>query len=308
MQVQIGDMNVRFRHIDGTKGEIPGARRVLWKAMSQMETKTDWQVLPKLMAALSYARKLKDDTWNAMIRKAGDAGNLGPLFELAKRPLDDGLQLNTHEKAQNFMTAVAREVAMAGWTERAAAKGLRNAETVLRHLNEEEHKPERGYSCRMAKDPQFLAMPVTMAAVLVAQYGKRSEHFDTLVKYTQAMLRKWPEGKGLLTVHPDEEYIKGGSTAYMMDKSHFLAIAAPIVKGLEWAEKGLGDDLKAQVASRRAIVAEEMDSAVAWLRQREAQGGRPFSSTRGGSLYEACFRRLPVGSKNTKTEAVETTA
>lgn len=289
IELEIDDLKVRFKHLDGCGGAVPGARKMLWTAVEQMKTKEDWQILPKLMQALSHARSLKDDTWTMLIRRAGKTRNLGPIFDLAKRPLDDGLRLDTHEKVQKFLSGIVHEVAAAGWTRPAATRGLRYAEKVFYLLNDEDHKPKSGSFRNMSKDPAFLATPMTMAAVLVQQHGLAAEYNDSLQRYVKAVLRYWPADTGILTLYPSGEYVEGGGLKYLMYESQFLTLASPIVKGFELVEQCVAPDVAAQVASRRAAVAEEIASSLQRLRQMEENGGRKFESHAGSEMYKLCF-------------------
>lgn len=266
--------------------------------MDQMTTKDDWQILPKLMQALSHARKLKDDTWERVLQKASWSGNLGPVFELAKKPDDYGLKLDTHAKAQTFLTGVFIGAAEGQWRQRDVAKGLTNAIAILRLLMDEGHKPRQAYwaTTGMSKDPLFLAVPTTMAAVLVTKYGLAKEHGETLRRYLHAMLAKWPENSGILSMYPSELYAKGGALEYLMDRSKFLAVAAPILGGLQMAEKAVDADTAAQIASRRAVVAEEIESAKAYFESSD----RDYEKTRGALMMTKCE---PLGILGRKTGA-----
>lgn len=305
IELEIDDVKYQLKHLDGCGGEIPDTRVILWKAMSQMKTKEDWQILPKVMQALSHARKLNDNTWASMIRRAGQEGNMGPVFELAKRPLNNGLRVDSHEKAQKFMTGVVREVGTAMWSEHAVAKGLRDAEKILHILNDKNHKPRSGYWVNMSRDPAFLAVPMTMAAVLVSKHGKAEQYGATLRKYADAVLEKWPEGKGLLSIYPDAEYLKEGGVNYLMQKSQFLVTLAPILKGFELAGQMLDGDVAAQVASRAVKLHEEKYSAQAWLIGQERLGKGDYFSTAGAEMMKLCFKKERTKTK-TKSEKQKT--
>lgn len=307
IELEIDDVRYQLKHLDGCGGEVPDTRVILWKAMSQMKTKEDWQILPKVMQALSYARKLNNDTWASMIRRAGQAGNMGPVFELAKRPLNDGLRVDSHEKAQKFMTGVVHEVGTALWSEPAVIKGLRDAEKILHILNDENHRPRSGYWMNMSRDPAFLAVPMTMAAVLVSKHDKAEQYGATLRKYADAVLGKWPEGKGLLSIYPDAEYLKEGGANYLMHKSQFLVTLAPILKGFELAEQVLDGEVAAQFASRAATLREEKYSAQAWLIEQERLGKREYWSTTGAHMMKLCFQKEKTKTK-TKSEVENKTS
>lgn len=268
--------------------------------MSQMKTKEDWQILPKVMQALNHARKIDPATWAMLIRKAGEDRSMGAVFDMARRPADHGLKLDSHEKAQKFMTGVVRGVAAAGWTEHAAARGLRDAERVLVLLNDEAHRPRSGHWVRMSRDPAFLAVAMTMAAVLARTHVKAAQYGPRLGEYIDVLLATWPEDAGLLSVYPDAEYLKGGGVHYLMQKSQCLVALAPIIKGFELAQHAVGSGPAASIASRLARLYEERDSAVNSLVAQEQQGKINYSLTAGGKMMELCF---PKEKKKKRTTA-----
>lgn len=298
IEVEIDDLTIGFRHLNGCRGDIPGTRRILNVAMSQMKGNNEWQILPKVMKAVKQSRKIKDDTWLTVIHKASREGQLAPLFELAKKPRE-GLRLDTPEKAQAFLTAVVRQAATDKWSHYATQKAFHHAKDVLTTLAADDHKPRAGPWQRMSHDPQFLAVPMTLTAVLAVQHGQRQEYREAMVRFTEGVVSRWPEGKGLLTLHPDEAYARDGALSFLMGESQFLTVAAPVLKGLRLVEEGLrrrpGDEaLAAKVASRRAVVEEEVASAVRRLREAEGEGKLKFARTRGGEMYNTCFVPPPT--------------
>lgn len=289
IEIEIDDQKIQFRHLSGPGGDIPSSRGMLYRAIENMQTKDDWQKLPKLLEALYFNanRKFQYSDWPKIVRKAGTSGNLGPIFDGAKRPERTGLKLDKSETVQEFMLAVVLQVAKAEWVETAAARGLQNAEKVLVMLNDKKHLPrgqakvEMELSSRfpLARDPQILATPLCLAAVLVSHNKNIPEYQEKLRTYTRQLLESWPEGQGLLELHPHEAYVDNEGMRYLMDKNKFLAVAAPILKGFNLAIEGLDSDMASSLKSRRDALADEVAAALA-----EVGEGR-----RGRIIYEKCF-------------------
>lgn len=289
IELEIDDVKYTFKHIDGRAGDVPNTRVILWKAMDQMTNKHDWQILPRLMQALSHARKLKDDTWERVIQKASWSGHLAPVFSLAHKPDDDGLKLDTHCKAQTFLTGVVFSAAESGWQRRELVAGLDHAIAILQLLMDEGHKPPRQAhwattTTGLSKDPLLLAVPTSLAAILVTRHRQSKTYGEMLQKYLQVLLTKWPENCGILDMYPSELYAEDGALEYLMDRSRFLTVAAPIFWGLQAAEQAVDADTAAKIASRRVIVGEEIASARAHLKSSD----RKYGKTRGGLMMQKC--------------------
>lgn len=308
IEIEVDNKKIRFRHINSAGGEVPNATKLLYRAMDNMQTKDDWQKLPKLLEGLwaNANCRFEHTDWPKIIRRAALSGNLGPIFEALKNPKKTGLKLDSSEKVQRVMSALVWEAADAGWTPPATERALRNAEKVIAFLEQEAHQLrgqakeiwEKRGRFPLKRDPQVLMTPLLLAAMLVARHGKGAEYGDKMRKYAQVVLEKWPAGKGLLELHPHESYIDPEGMAYVMEKNKFLEVAAPILRGFDLAIEGLGrHGLAQEMKSRRDAVAEEVQAALA---ADETKGRRM-----GAVMYEKCFAepQVPKSKAEPKGEA-----
>lgn len=296
IEIEVDGQKIRFRHLNSAGGEVPSARRLLWQALDGMKTKGDWQKLPKLLEALYFNAnaRFEHSDWPKLVRKAGLSGNLGPIFEAMRDPVRTGMKLDASEKIQEIMSAIVWEAASAGWTAAATERALRNADKVVQFLQQDVHQLGAQASKVWAekerhplkRDPQVLATPLLLAAVMAVTHGKASEYAGLMRKYAQVVVERWPEGKGLLELHPQEAYVDPEGMAYLMERNKFLQVAAPILRGFDVAIEGLGGHgLAAQIKSRRDALAEEVQAALA---TEEAKGRR------GAVMYEKCFAKPKV--------------
>lgn len=306
IEIEIDDQKIRLRHLDRAAGDVPSPRSLLWRALDNMQTKKDWQKLPKILEALYFNAQVTFHYADGpkIVRRAAQSGNLGPIFEAMKVPDRTGMRLDSHEKLQEVMTSIVWEAASAGWTQSATARALRNAEKVIAFLQLDDH--QMGIQARavwdgkgrfpLKRDPQALATPLLLAAMLVTRHGKAAEYADKLHKYAALVLDRWPEGKGLLELHPHEAYVDAEGMAYLMEKNKFLQVAAPILRGFDLAiEAWDSDDMAAQIKSRRDPMVDEV---------RDALAADETKRKRGTVFYEMCFVEpsVPVSKVAAKAE------
>lgn len=296
IEIELDGKTLKFRHIE----DVPNSRKAFFQAMDAMATKSDWERFPKLLEALwlHAKRTFRDGDWPRMIRKAGAAGNLGPIFDVARKPARTGMVLNRSEIVQEFLSAIVWGVTAEGdgekrggpWRGDATAQAVRDSAKVIAFLQEEEHQLRGLAAIEFEKtgqhplnlDPQFMAHPVLFAAAAIVKHGRREEFLPVLKKYAELMLERWPEGKGLLELHPHNAYIDPKSVEYLMEKGKFLVVASPILKGFEWAVQALeGDPMADAFKSRRDAVVDEVQSALA------AEGPK---NTRGQQMYDRIFK------------------
>lgn len=306
IEIEVDGKPFKFRHI----AAVPNSRKSLFAAMAAMQTKQDWEKLPKLLEALWFhaARKFPDGDWPRIIRAAGAAGSLGPIFEAARKPARTGLRLARHETAQEFMSAIAWQVAGARWAADAAARGARDAGKVIAFLQDKDHQlsglarteADKKGMHPLKRDPQMMAHPVVFAAAMVARHGRRDEFLPVLRKYGELMLERWPENTGLLGLHPHAAYVDPDGVEYMMEKGKFLVVASPILKGFDFAIEALGDDpMGAAIKSRRDVVAAEVESALAATDKK---------NRRGQEMYDRVFKAPQLDAPAQAKEAKEETS
>lgn len=290
IEIEIDGKRLKFRYLDYKKGEIPNTRKIFFQALDKMKTKEDWQNLPKLLEALQHnaRRKFEVSDWPKIVRKAGMSGNLGPVIEAVKMPERTGFKLDMSEKVQEIMSLIVWEAAEAGWSISSLKTALKSAERILEVLDGEGHEPHTRDKKRaelikdrfpLRRDPQILATPLFLTAMLAVKHGK-TEHADKMRRYAQVIVSLWPEGKGLLDLHPHEAYVDVEGMAYLMEKNKFVLAASPILKGFDLAIEGLSNDVASQLKLRRDPLAAEVRGA---LEADDLKKGR------GKYLHDKCF-------------------
>ena len=306
IEIEIDGKRTKFRYLDYRNGDVPNTRKIFFQALDSMKTKEDWQKLPKLLEALHYnaRRKFEVSDWPKIVRKAGLSGNLGPIIDAVKRPKMTGFKLDMSEKVQEIMTLIVWAATEAGWSISSLNTALKSAERILEILGEEGHEPHTADKGRaelikerfpLKRDPQILATPLFLTAMLTVRHGK-TEHADRMRRYAQVIVSQWPEGKGLLELHPHEAYVDVEGTAYLMEKNKFVLAASPILKGFDLAVEGLSSDLASQIKLRRDPLAAEVRGA---LEADDMKKGR------GKYLYEKCFLEPGEASKGAQAEAAQ---
>lgn len=300
IEIEIDGKRIKFRYLDYRKGEVPTTRKIFFQALDSMKTKEDWQKLPKLLEALQHnaRRKFEVSDWPKIVRKAGMSGNMGPIIDSVKMPERTGFKLDMSEKVQEIMSLIVWEAAEAGWSISSLNTALKSAERILEalegeghelHTRNKEHAELIKDRFPLRRDPQILATPLFLTAMLAVKHSK-TEHADRMRRYAQVIVSQWPEGKGLLELHPHEAYVDVEGTAYLMEKNKFVLAASPILKGFDLAIEGLSSDLSSQLKLRRDPLAAEVRSA---LEAEDMKKGR------GKYLYDKCF----VESSEAKKEA-----
>ncbi|ROW12161.1 hypothetical protein VMCG_00304 [Cytospora schulzeri] len=305
IEIEIDGQRIKFRNLDWRQGEVPNARKLFYRALENMKTKEDWQKLPKLLEAIYYNanRKFEAQDWPKIVRKAGFSGNMGPIIDAAKKPERTGLKLDASEKVQEILSFTVWEAAAAGFEPWALETALKSAERILELMGQEGHgfnHKDKEYlevvraRFPLRRDPQILATPLFLTAMLAVKHGK-AEYEDKMRRYVQAIVASWPENRGLLGLHPHEAYVDGeNGVEYLMEKNKFLLVAAPILKGFELAAEGLGGDLASQIKSRRDPLAQEVRNAL------EAQASK---EGRGKQMYDKCFGTASKAEAEEKAEA-----
>lgn len=308
IEIEIDGKRIKFRYLDYKKGEVPTTRKIFFQALDNMKTKEDWQNLPKLLEALQHnaRRKFEVSDWPKIVRKAGMSGNLGPIIEAVKKPERTGFKLDMSEKVQEIMSLIVWEAAEAGWSISSLNTALKSAERILEIMEGEGHELHTSDKERtelikerfsLRRDPQILATPLFLTAMLAVKHGK-TEHTDKMRRYAQVIVSLWPEGKGLLELHPHEAYVDVEGTAYLMEKNKFVLVASPILKGFDLAMEGLDSDLDSALASQLKLRRDPLAAEV-----RGALEADDMKKGRGKYLHDKCF--LEPGKAQKEAEAAQ---
>lgn len=292
VEMEIDGTIHKFGSLDFRLGQVPNSRKHFFTALDQMKTSDDWDIMPKLLTGLhdNAKRKFEIGDYPKMTRKAAYAGNLGVIIQCAMKPDKTGFYLDTSEKVQEIMSFYAKKAADKDFSLKATRSALQNAEELLVMMDDDKHKvkPTEDTKDRfpLRADPQIMATPLMLAAALRVKHNE--DVVDKVQKYVKAIVNLWPEGKGLLDLHPTEAYADEAGMKYLLEKNKYLFAAAPILKGMDWAieiMEPVMPSLARQLTLRRNAVAAEVDTAM------QAEDLRPG---RGKQMHEKLFYKAPI--------------
>lgn len=290
--IEIDDEVLKFRY-QNLFTDVPQTRRSVVTAISQFETRADFANLRPLLEGVAEAgRKFPHDYYAKILRVVGAKGHVYEMIECARGVARTGYRLDSSEKANELLHFVQMKAINSEWDEAQTQKALRWAEMVLELLQEEAHQPRRRKDdpvlegeLSLYRDPIALLAPLHLAAVLVAKHGAEGEALEKLAKYAKDVIRLWPEGKKLTEVQPKELYENQDKMRYLLEPNKFVALAAPLLYGLETAvgtANVVDSELARQLQSRRDILAAEVREARAAAAEKKPEG-------RGERVYRQLF-------------------
>ncbi|KAI1396103.1 hypothetical protein F4819DRAFT_476336 [Hypoxylon fuscum] len=271
--IEIDGEVLKFRY-QNVFTDIPQTRRSVVQAISQFESPDDFANLRPLLEGIAYAnRKFGPDFYAKILRTVGAKGRIYDVIDCARSVARTGYKLDSSEKANEVLHFVQMKAVETKWDEAQTAKALRWAEMVLDLLQEEVHQPKRRKDEPMLegelplyRDPMVLLAPLHLTAALVAKQGAEAEGAeevkDKLTKYARHVVRLWPEGKKLTEVQPAALYEDYDKMGYLREPNKFVALAAPLLKGLDTAISVLSEpELARQLQARRDVLAAEVREA-----------------------------------------------
>lgn len=257
--VAVDDVEFKYgEHIPGR--DMPKAREMTWKALKSMRTPADWDNFARLLAGMRRAkRRYNDVDYAKMLRIAGSKGQVFTILEAARQVRKTGFKIDTSEKANELMHFIQMRAAASGWDKEKTQQALRWAEMVLEMVEDPLHRAapnpdvpeEQRLRYPLWEDPQVLGAALHLAAVNAVKHNGGQDADGKVAKYAREVVKRWPAGRGLRSLHPKGAYHNRMSgVAYLSEsRTQYLAVAAPILHGLLLAtrvvEKPLADKLQA---------------------------------------------------------------
>jgi hypothetical protein len=279
--VEVAEEKFRLKHIDRTQDE-PSTIEALFKAVSLMEDKKDWQNLPILLEGLATSgRTVKLKYLQKLVRKAGMAGRQSVILECARRASKTAFVLNDLNLIRDVMWWIQHKPLSTKWNAATTKKALTMAEQTAVLLEDEQHL---GGFFRGAADPRGRPEVVGILLQLAAAHAKLSSGKDEDGKvelYARRFLGTLTKDVDLRKRLPVRKELWARST--------LLCHISPMLYGIREAVKILGPEsetakgLKKQEPKLRAIAAKE----------REILGD---DASEGPRLGGWCYDRL-VGSE-----------
>ncbi len=293
--------------------DIPSARAATRDAVGRMNTRADFENLPRLLEGLHQAgRRLRHADYARIARRAGERGCIFAVIESARTVRHTGFRLESSETVAEILTHVQMKAVDSAWDEAETRQALGWAEMVVDLLLDENHgrrpatlqpgaagaaaegstaavaatPPPPPPAFPLARDPQVLAARLHLAAVVADKFSAGGADLDGKVsRYATELVQLWPAGKGLRALHPVATYSdRRGEMHYLNEDNKFLGVAAPLLNGLDTTIRVLGGSegdsaaLAGELQSRRDALAAEVESALAAAPDR-----------RGAAIYKKLF-------------------
>ncbi|KAI1268683.1 hypothetical protein F5Y18DRAFT_239203 [Xylariaceae sp. FL1019] len=280
--IEIDGKLEKFRYMNPLK-DIPNARKLLLTAVNSFQTQADFANFQPLMTGLLHARKFNDSFFCLLIRVMGDKGQIYQIIELARSVKRSGFKLNTPEKAFKVLGYCSMKAQGAGYAEPDTRQALLWAEMVVEMLHDNAHQPireQRGQlfegELPLKRDPLAMATPLHLAAEIATKYGNDDAILEKVRKYATDIVRLWPEGKKVTEIQPQAVYnikvpksVATKTHNFLQAHSEFLAMMAPLQRGLNQAAKLVEPELASKLQTRADLLAAEIQE-----RRRLSKGQR----------------------------------
>jgi hypothetical protein len=286
--IEIDGVVHKFRYINQVT-DIPSTRKVLQTAIKSMQTPDDFRnIRPLLEGCVRANRKLPPTIFPLIVRKAAQSGNLEVVFECIQNAEDTDFYLNRSELINSLLAWIQWPAIRGGFKAGDTKTALRRVNHIIETLEgyQDVHEPSEETRCAFPfhRDPQILAARLHMAAALAVHHrGGKDDENGSVGKYAADLVSVWPEDKGLLDLQPDEAYLNPDKMAYMLNRSMYLFIGAPVLNGLTLATQVVDPALAMQLQNRADKVEEEVKAA---LNSPELKKGGL-----GEQMYNALYNR-----------------
>ncbi len=290
--LHIDDQVVQFRHVDRLR-DLPSAKAEVRKALNAMKTKSDFNNLPRLLEGICVHAKvqLPPQLFAKMVRRAAEHGRLPLIMEAIKVPKRSGFKLDAPQTINHLLFAIQKAAIDSNWDKKETTLALSRIQTVLGLLEGEPQHQPRGEALEVAKlrsvpfyrDPLYLGARLHVAAALAVKHQEGKDVGGYVAKYAQQVLKLWPEGTGVLDLHPASLYKehRGYGLDELLDPSTFLWTTSPVLNGLRWAAQVVEPEISAQLLNRAKAL--EAEIAVVLAKPNLKPG------TKGPVVYEQLF-------------------
>ncbi|KAI0969276.1 hypothetical protein F4678DRAFT_473906 [Xylaria arbuscula] len=250
-------------HYQNPLTDIPNTQKSIDAAVKQFNTPADFANLKPLLEGIYYAgRKIDQSFYAKILRLVGDKGHVYDMIDCARSVRRTGYKIDSHEKANELLHYVQMKARNADWDEAETKQALRWAEMVVEMLHEEAHQLKRPQDepvlpgeIPLVRDPWVLAAQLHLAAVLATRYEASEELLEKVHKLARDVVALWPEDKKLTELQPAELYTEFDKLGYLLYPNKFVALATPLLHGLETAAKVVEPELASQLQTRATALA-----------------------------------------------------
>ncbi|KAI2637472.1 hypothetical protein GGS21DRAFT_480774 [Xylaria nigripes] len=294
---------IKFGYVDQQK-EVYNTAREIIKVVSMFREPEDYENLGPLLEGIKHAnRKIPQAK---IVRMLGEQGRISLIIDCAHHADRTNFKLDTSEKVNeilHYLQLRARN------DEEKTKQSLRWAEMVVDMLSTDNHRPriaKREDLLPLNCDPMVLAAPLHLAAALVTQFDAGGEFLTKVRKFAQHIVAFWPAGKGLQELQPSELYNQVYKLKYLQDSNKFVALATPLLYGLEMAIEVVEPELATQLQTRHDILAAEIHKALKKVLDRSprplSSESSPSSDSSDDHLYrgQLVYEKYYGAKKNTK--------
>lgn len=176
----IADEEFRLRHLD-VSSDVPSKKTVVYRAVSLMKEKQDWDNLPNLMGGLkTVGAQFSVALLMNVVATAGKAGRQDVVLECLRRADYTGMTLAHHELAVQVFYWLSQKAFSDDWSTKETKKVLAWAEITRELMDEPMHKTlPKGVDPKSpgeSKDqPEIAGMLLQLAAMRATQTGKDEE-------------------------------------------------------------------------------------------------------------------------------------
>ena len=251
--IELDGLEHKFSTIDRFKG-VENSKKALNKALDKMYTAEEWDNLATLLAGYKKAGiKLRPSHWGKIIRVAGTRGHIYTIIECAKQSDKTGLALKTPEVVVRVLAYVNDKITTSEATPAGTQQALKWSELVLDLLQRPEHTAAAQQTrerLHFSKLVRGLALLPRSAAAQIPQASPKE--LDLLRDEVTLLASLWEDsvGKSLAEIpefailNPQTTPATGDETAEALNGCAYVQVLAQNIKGMEIAQKVLGDDAK----------------------------------------------------------------
>lgn len=176
-------------------GDIPSKRR-LKDVVGLMKTNEDWaNLLPLLSGLAASHRKLDQDQWEWLVRKAGENGMQDAILTCAKHAKKTHLPLYKRKVAQNYFFNFHRQAQDAGFTGEGLQKAYdaAKASVILMHTRMHE-SPVPTEEVHPSKTPEIIGIILELRAARALDVAGGHDDNGKVQTHAKLVLSNWGLG------------------------------------------------------------------------------------------------------------------
>lgn len=195
--IELDGLEHKFSTIDRFK-DIPNSKQVFHAAVTQMQTKEDWDNLATLFAGYNKAGiRLKSWNYNRTVRLAGEKKSIYTIIDCAKQSQKTGFTLKDRECVTQLLLQINNKIVKSPKSQWAkeAAQAAKWTDIVLDLL----HRPEHATESKLHRSAfvRSLALYAQATAVQAKQQAGQDVEADlkALAENVEFLAARWSQFK-----------------------------------------------------------------------------------------------------------------